>query len=76
MTIPHCQLVESQSDLTSALQRLTREERGEIPIKLQTPAERRKSAAEIRALERSIERLVERNRKYRERTKNVSRGQY
>lgn len=77
MSICYWQFVENQKRLTEALQTLTRQERGELPVKLKTPAERRKSAAEVRAVERSVERFIERGRRADIRMKKVkARGIY
>jgi hypothetical protein len=76
MAIHYWRFVENQRNLTKALQRMTLEEQGLVPKQIQTPAERRKSAAEVRAVERSVEGFIARNRRYQKRTKNISRGQY
>ena len=76
MAIRYRQFVENEKKLAEALQTLTRQERGELPVQLQTPAERRKSAADARAVERSVERSIERDRRYQRRVKNISCGQY
>lgn len=69
--------VRNQAELTEALQTLARQERGELPVKLQTPAERRKSAATVRAVERSVERFVERGGRVDARMKKVeAQGEY
>ena len=71
------QFVRNQEKLTEELQRMTREEQGEIPVQLKTPAERRKAAQEVKALNRSIERSITRRSRERERmSKVVARGQY
>ncbi len=77
MAIPNNRYVESQERLSRALQEMTSMEQGDIPVMIQTPAERRKSAAEARRVERLMEgSITRRSRAERSMKKILPRGEY